>query len=62
MVNLSSDISECSLISSTINEAVIMLNSSEWVSEWASDCCLMANVQFFSYSMARTGYISMRWW
>jgi len=28
MVNLSSDVSECSLISLTINETVIMLNSS----------------------------------
>ena len=28
-------------------------------SEWASDCCLMPNEQFFSYIMARTSYI---WW
>ena len=27
------------------------------VSEWASDCCLTLNEQFFSYIMARTSYI-----
>ena len=31
-----------------------------WVSEWY--CCLMSNQQFFNYFMARTNYISMRWW
>jgi len=27
-----------------------------------SDCFLMTSEQYFSYIMARTSYISMRWW
>jgi len=27
-----------------------------------SECCLTQNEQFFSYTMARTSYITMRWW
>jgi hypothetical protein len=32
------------------------------LSEWMSDCCLTPVEQFFSCIMARTSYISMRWW
>ena len=30
--------------------------------KWVDDCCLMPNEQIFSHIMARTCYISMRWW
>jgi hypothetical protein len=30
--------------------------------KWVSDCCLTPVEQFFSCVMARTSYISMRWW
>ena len=30
--------------------------------EWVIDCCLAPIQQFFSYIMARTSYLSMRWW
>ena len=31
-------------------------------SEWVSDCRLMPSEQFFSYAMADTSHILMRWW
>jgi len=33
-----------------------------WLWEWGSACYLMTSDNFFSYIMAWTNYISMRWW
>jgi hypothetical protein len=37
-------------------------NHSWGTNEWVSDYCWTWNEQFFSYIMARTNYILMRWW
>ena len=31
-------------------------------SNWVSNCCLMPSEQYFSHIMARTSYISIKWW
>ena len=33
-----------------------------YIHKWVSDCWSTPNEQFFSHIMARTSFISMRWW
>ena len=40
----------------------ILISNAKKYSEWVSYCYLTPSQQFFSYIMARTSYISMRWW
>jgi hypothetical protein len=53
----------CSLVLQEYEELVQLASETPiYIYEWVSDCCSTPIQLFFSYIMARTGWLSMRWW